>query len=156
MGTYEIRATTTTSAPPEAVWSVLDDFAGWTTWMPAMRDIKIELLSEGDPCPDYQFRVKGKLVHADLTVTTHTPRERRTSFRLSFPPLTGDNRCIVHPVGNGRYRIVRVDHLHLPDMFISFLNATRRAYFEQLAAEFLTALKRTAEERNRHGIAAPH
>lgn len=155
MGTYEIRAATTTSAPPAAVWSVLDDFTGWTTWMPAMRDIQIELLSEGTPRPGYQFRVKGRVVHADLTVTTHTPEERRTSFRLSFPPLTGDNRCIVQPTADGRYRIIRVDHLHLPDLFISFLNATRREYFEQLAVEFLTSLKQTAEERNRHAIAAP-
>jgi uncharacterized protein YndB with AHSA1/START domain len=147
MAIYEIAAVTTIAVPPEYVWAVLDDFSGWPAWMPAMQDIRIELLSSGEPCVGYSFRVRGKVVHADLRVEVYDPLERLTSFRLSFPPITGDNRCSLIPLDDGRYRMERIDHIHLPGKFIDFLNATQRKRFEQLAAEFLTALKHEAERR---------
>jgi hypothetical protein len=147
MPIYEIAAVTTVALPPEYLWSVLDDFSGWPDWMPAMENLRIELLSSGEIQPGYRFRIRGKLVHADLEVTDFGPLERVTSFKLSFPPITGDNSCRLVPLEDGRYRLERTDHIVLPGAFIDFLDATQRKRFEKLAAEFLTALKRTAEQR---------
>lgn len=150
MAVYEIAAVTTIAVPPEYVWTVLDDFASWPDWMPGMDKVTVELLSAGLPQKGYKFRVRGGVVHADLTVTSYEALERVTSFRVSFPPITGDNRCSLIPLGDGRYRMERIDHIHLPGKFIDFLNATQRKRFEKLAAEFLTALKRTAEQKVQH------
>ncbi len=146
MSIYEIAAVTTIAAPPEHVWAVLDDFGNWPIWMPGLHNVRVELLSSGTPGVGYRFRVRGGLVHADLTVTDYTRLERKTSFRLSFPPITGDNRCCMTPLDGGRYRLERVDHIRLPGKFVDFLNATQRKRFEKLAAEFLLALKHTAEQ----------
>jgi hypothetical protein len=150
MSVYEIAAITTVALPPEYLWVVLDDFAGWPDWMPAMENLRVELLSAGAPRPGYKFRIRAKVVHADLEVTSYGPLERVTRFKLSFPPITGDNSCRLVPLADGRYRLERIDHIVLPGAFIDFLNATQRKRFETLAAEFLTALKRTAEQRYEH------
>jgi hypothetical protein len=147
MSVYEIAAVTTVALPPEHIWAVLDDFSGWPAWMPAMENLSIELLSSGAPRPGYQFRIRGNLVHADLEVTDYGPLERVTRFKLSFPPITGDNSCRLIPLDQGRYRLERIDHIVLPGAFIDFLNATQRKRFEKLAAEFLTALTYTAHQR---------
>jgi hypothetical protein len=150
MAVYEIAAATTVGVAPEHIWAVLDDFSGWPHWMPGLHKVDIELLSTGVPRVGYRFRVRGPLVHADLEVTTYSPLQRVTSFRVSFPPITGDNSCTLLPLGEGRYRLERVDHINLPGKFIDFLNATQRKRFEKLAAEFLIALKRAAEQRERN------
>jgi hypothetical protein len=100
--------------------------------------------------------MRGGLVHADLEVTGYTPLERQTTFRLSFPPITGDNRCVLTPLDDGVYLLERIDHINLPSRFISFLDKTQRARFERLAGEFLVALKEAAQapERSRHHAAA--
>jgi hypothetical protein len=121
--------------------------------MPGLQDIQIEHLSAGTPHLGYRFRVRGKLVYADLEVTSYGPLERTTSFRVSFPPITGHNRCLLTPLDDGSYRIERVDSLHLPSKFVSFLDKTQRARFERLAREFLVALKQTAEQRSYDDIA---
>jgi hypothetical protein len=156
MAIYEIAAATRITTPPERLWAVLDDFQGWPTWMPALNNVQIELLSSGAPRVGYCFRVRGGLVHADLEVTHYAPLERRTTFRLSFPPITGDNRCILTPLDDGAYLLERIDHINLPSRFISFLDKTQRARFERLAGEFLVALKdaAAATERSRHHVAA--
>lgn len=151
MAVYEIAAKTRIAATPEDVWAVLDDFGGWPAWMPSMQHVRVELLSIGQPRLGYQFRVRGKLVYADLEVTSYTPLERGTHFRLNFPPLRGDNRCLLTSLEDGGYLMERRDHLYLPSQFISFLNATQRARFEKLAAEFIRALKETAEQRSQNG-----
>lgn len=87
MAVYEIAAKTRIATTPETVWAVLDDFGGWPTWMPSMQGVRVELLTAGPPGVGYQFRLRTKLVHADLQVTGYAPLERATSFRLSFPPL---------------------------------------------------------------------
>lgn len=154
MAIYEIAATTTTAVPAEHIWAVLDDFSGWPIWMPAMQNLGVELLTAGDLRPGYQFRLRGTLVHADLEVISCTPLERTTRFRISFPPITGHNRCLLTPLTPGRYRLERIDHIHLPRQFISFLNATQRSRFEHLAAEFLTELKQAAGRRMEEHLAA--
>jgi hypothetical protein len=156
MAIYEIAAATRITTPPEQVWAVLDDFPGWSTWMPGLQGVQIELLSSGAPCVGYRFRVRGGLVHADLEVTHYAPLERQTDFRLSFPPITGDNRCVLTPLDDGVYLLERIDHIHLPARFINFLNKTQRARFERLATEFLLALKTAAErpERSTRHVAA--
>jgi hypothetical protein len=156
MAIYEIAAATRITTPPERLWAVLDDFQGWPTWMPALNDVQIELLSSGAPRVGYRFRVRGGLVHADLEVTHYAPLERQTTFRLSFPPITGDNRCVLTPLDDGVYLLERIDHINLPSRFISFLDKTQRARFERLASEFLVALKdaAAAAERSRHHAAA--
>ncbi len=147
MAVYEIAASTTLDVSPDDVWAVLDDFGGWPTWMPAMQNLGVELLSAGEPRVGYRFRLRGALVHADLEVTRYEPLARETSFRVSFPPITGSNRCVLVPLEDRSYRIERVDRLHLPAKFIGFLDRTQRARFERLACEFVTALKRAAERR---------
>jgi uncharacterized protein YndB with AHSA1/START domain len=156
MAIYEIAAATRITTPPAQLWAVLDDFQGWPRWMPALNNVQIELLSSGAPRVGYCFRVRGPLVHADLEVTRYTPLERQTTFRLSFPPITGDNRCVLTPQDDGAYLLERIDHINLPSRFISFLDKTQRARFERLAREFLVALKDAAEapERSRHHAAA--
>jgi hypothetical protein len=153
MAVYEIAAATTIAVPPQQIWTVLDDFSGWPAWMPGLHNIQIEHLSAGMPCLGYRFRVRGKLVYADLEVTGYGPLERTTSFRVSFPPITGHNRCLLKPLDDGSYRIERVDSLHLPSKFVSFLDKTQRTRFERLACEFLVALKHTAEESAYNDIA---
>jgi hypothetical protein len=155
MAIYEIAASTTTIAPPACVWAVLDDFRGWPAWMPSMNGLNVDLLTAGAPRAGYQFRIGGRVVHADLEVTACSELERATSFRLSFPPLSGDNLCRIVPLAGERYRLERVDHLHLPKAFIHFLDGTRRQHFEELAREFLLALKRTSEARYRGEYVQP-
>lgn len=150
MGKYEISAITTITAPPEKVWAVLDDFNGWPGWMPSMQNLRVELLSPGLPRPGYRFRLRGKLAYADLEVTTYESLERATHFRLNLPPLSGANRCRLTPLGDGRYRLERLDYLSLPGPVASFLDATQRSRFERLAAEFLHSLKRAVERSIEH------
>jgi len=150
MARYEIHAATIITAPPEVVWSVLDDFGGWPGWMPSMQNVRVELLSPGAPGPGYRFRIRGRIVHADLEVTSFTPQERTTRFRLNLPPLTGANQCRVIPLDDGRYRLERQDHIDMPGPIASFLDATQRERFERLAADFLQALKQTVEARGTH------
>lgn len=144
---YEIHAVTTIDATPDDVWAVLDDFSGWPRWMPAMHNVRVELLSPGSPCLGYRFRVRGKLVYADLEVERYEPLERATRFRLNLPPLSGDNRCLLVPLGGNRYRLERKDVLDLPGPVASFLDATQRKRFEQLAIDFLRSLKSAVEQR---------
>jgi hypothetical protein len=149
MAIYEVSARTSTTAAPEHVWAVLDDFAGWPNWMPGLENVGVELLSAGAPRVGYRFRLRGTitLVHTDLEVVCYTPRERYTTFQVSFPPLRGDNRCLMTPLDDTRWQIERIDHLHLPRQFVWFLDKTQRARFERLSREFVIALKRTAEQR---------
>lgn len=152
MAIYEISASTTIAAEPEHVWAVLDDFSGWPAWMPSMKNLRVDLLTPGQPAPGFRFRLRGVLAYADLEVTGYTLLERATSFRLNFPPLTGANRCLLTPLGDGRYQIDRVDQLHLPGPLVSFLDATQRDRFTQLANEFLSALKQAVEQKVGHDV----
>jgi hypothetical protein len=144
MASYTIHATTITTAPPERVFAVLDDFGHWPAWMPSLERIKVELPA-GPPGPGYRFRLQGLIVHADMEVVDYTPLTRATSFRISFPPITGVNRCSVVPLDDGRYRIERSDSLDLYNLVAGLLDATQRQRFERLAGEFLTALRREVE-----------
>jgi hypothetical protein len=144
MASYTIRATTITTAPPERVFAVLDDFQRWPAWMPSLERVKVELPG-GPPGPGYRFRLQGLIVHADMEVLDYTAEARTTSFRISFPPLTGRNRCLVVPLDDGRYRIERVDSIDLYALVAGLLDATQRQRFERLAGEFLDALKREVE-----------
>ncbi len=143
--TYEITATSTISATPPQVWAVLDDFAGWRNWMPAMEQMQIELLSAGAPRKGYRFRLRGGIVHAELEVTGYSELERVTDFAVHIPllpPIRGQNTCRLYPLGNGTYRIERVDRIYLNNgLLIKFLDATQRKRFEQLAVDFVRALK---------------
>ncbi|NJP07263.1 MAG: hypothetical protein HC837_17410 [Chloroflexaceae bacterium] len=150
MGIYEIKATTTVAATPEQVWAVLDDFGNWPAWMPSMQGLRIDLLSSGEPRMGYRFRLRGKVTAAELEVTGFDRYERSTRFRLNLPPLSGENHCRLIPLEDGHYRIERFDRLKLPGPVIKFLDATQRARFEKLAAEFVLTLKRTTEERANH------
>ncbi len=147
MGRYEIIAKTTITAEPAQVWAVLDDFSGWPAWMPSMTNLRVDLLTPGLPRPGYRFRLRGRLAYADLEVMTYADLERATRFRLNLPPLHGDNRCLMIPLGNGHYQLERKDSLNLPGPVVAFLDATQRKRFEQLAGEFLMSLKRTVEKR---------
>lgn len=143
---YEISAATTTTAPPERIFAVLDNFGGWPAWMPAFQHIRVELPEAGRPRLGYRFRLRSGVIRTDMEVIDFTPHSRATSFRISFPPLSGVNRCMVVPLGDGRYRIERVDSLDLPDFVVGFIDGPRRERFAQLAAEFLRALKDAVEE----------
>ncbi len=155
MSIYEINASTTTSVTPEYIWAVLDDFSGWPTWMPSMQNLHIEHLSEGPPTVGYRFRLCGRLARAELEVTGYGPLERSTRFKLNLPPLTGENHCLLKPLDNGRYRIIRSDRISLPGAVVSFLDKTQRERFERLAAEFLLALKHASEEKAANGSQPP-
>lgn len=145
MVNYEISASTITTAPPERIFAVLDDFSGWPTWMPAFERVRVELPAPGPPGPGYRFRLRGGVVHADMEVVDFGPLSRATTFQISFPPFTGVNRCQVVPLADGRFRINRVDSLQLPAMVAGLLDATQRERFAGLAGDFLRALKRTVE-----------
>lgn len=149
MVSYEISATAVTTAPPERVFAVLDDFGHWPAWMPALDQVKVELPPDQKPGVGYRFRLRGLLVHGDMEVVDYTPTSRATSFRISFPPFTGVNRCRVSPLADGRFCIERVDSLDLPDLVASLIDATQRRRFERLAGEFLAALKAEVEGQPR-------
>lgn len=145
MKSYKIMAVAVTKVPPEKIFAVLDDFSRWPSWMPAFDQVKVDLPLNRQPAPDYQFRLRGKVVYADMRVIDFTPLSRATSFRINIPPLTGVNRCTIRPLNNGRYRIERVDSIDLPGVVVGVLDNTQRTRFSQLAQEFLSALLRTAE-----------
>jgi hypothetical protein len=147
MAQYRIEASTVTCAPPEAIWAVLDDFRGWSNWMPAMEHVQIDVPPGQQPGPGSRIKLRGALVSAELQIMEYSALRRATSFRISFPPFTGTNSCEVTPLGDGRYRIDRVDALDMPDALVGFLQATQRDRFERLAAEFLTSLTRAVEAR---------
>lgn len=146
MISYEITAWTITTAQPEQVLAVLDDFDRWPEWMPSFSSIKVETPTNLRPALGYRFRLRAGLVHTDMQVVDFTPLSRATSFRISFPPLSGVNRCRLVPLTDGRCRIERLDSLDLPDIVAHLIDATQRSRFEKLAGEFLDALKRTVEE----------
>lgn len=145
MVSYEISASLITTAPPERIFAVLDDFGQWPAWMPSFDNVKVELPEGRAPGLGYRFRLRGLIVHGDMEVVDYTPLTRATTFRISFPPFTGVNRCRVVPLEDGRYRIERVDSLDLPDFVASLIDATQRGRFARLAGEFLDALKREVE-----------
>lgn len=141
MAVYEVTATTTISATPEEVWHVLDDIHHWSHWMPSTKNLHIEPVSHGRPRKGYRFRLRGKVALAELEVTGFGPLERTTAFQLNVPPIKGTNRCLMTPLKNGTYQLKRIDQLVLPGPIVKFLDATQRARFQKLAAEFLVALK---------------
>ncbi|WP_322821059.1 SRPBCC family protein [Chloroflexus sp.] len=143
---YEIAATTVTTAPPERVLAVLDDFGNWPRWMPSLERVRIELPPNEHPRQGYRFKLHGLLVHADMEVIDYTPLSRATRFRISFPPFQGVNRCRLIPLEDGRYRIERLDQLELPDLVAHLIDSTQRKRFEKLAMEFLQALRREVEQ----------
>jgi uncharacterized protein YndB with AHSA1/START domain len=145
MISYEITATSITIASPERVFAVLDDFRHWPAWMPSMENIKVELPEGRQPGLGYRFRLRGLITHGDMEVVDFTPMSRATTFRISFPPFTGVNRCRLVPLPDGRHRIERIDTLDLPDLIAHLIDATQRRRFERLAGEFLDALKREVE-----------
>jgi hypothetical protein len=148
MITYEISAAAVTVAPPERVFAVLDDFGRWPRWMPAFDRISVELPEESRPQLGYRFRLRSGLLHTDMEVVEFSPLARATSFRISFPPLSGVNRCRIVPLDDGRFRIERVDSLDLPEFVVGLIGPAQRERFGKLAGEFLLALKRTAEAKD--------
>jgi hypothetical protein len=151
MISYQITATATTKASPERIFAVLDDFGRWPTWMPAFRYIKVELPSNSQPSLGYRFRLRSGPVHTDMEVVDFSLLSRATKFRISFPPFTGINRCLVRPLDDGSYLIERVDSLDLPGFVAGLISAAQRARFDRLAQEFLAALKAVAETEGSGG-----
>lgn len=145
MVSYEIAASTVTTATPERVFEVLDDFAGWPRWMPAFESIKVELPPATALGPGYRFKLRSGVVQTEMEVVEYSRHARSTRFRISFPPVTGMNRCRVQPLDDGRFRIERVDSLDLPKFVAELLDATQRERFARLAGEFVLALKHTVE-----------
>lgn len=145
MASYEIAASAVTTAGPERVFAVLDDFGRWPEWMPAFTHISVELPAGAELGPGYRFRLRSGAVHTDMEVVEFSELARATAFRISFPPVTGVNRCRVVPLDDGRFRIERVDTLDLPKFVASLLDATQRDRFARLAGEFLLALRRAVE-----------
>lgn len=145
MISYEISASAETHAPPERIFAVLDDFGRWPFWMPSFEHIRVELPQDATPALGYRFRLRSGVVHTEMEVIDFTPLTRATAFKISFPPLSGVNRCRVVPLSSGRSRLERVDVLHLPDLVAHLIDSTQRQRFERLAGEFLRALKRTVE-----------
>jgi len=145
MKNYKITAVAITSVAPERVFAVLDDFGRWPNWMPDLERVKVDLPSDPRPSLNYRFRLRGRVVYADMQVIEFTPLSRATSFRINVPPLTGVNRCLIRPLGHSRYRVDRIDTLDLPGVVADVLDSTQRARFSRLAQEFLTVLLRTAE-----------
>jgi|GEM_PF-784569 len=145
MVSFEISVSAITTAPPERIFAVLDDFSGWPGWMPSFERVRVELPAEGAPGPGYRFRLRAPIVHAEMEVVDFTPLSRATAFRISFPPLTGVNRCLVVPLDDGRFRIERVDSLDLPEFVVGLIGPRQRQRFIHLAGEFLSALKQQVE-----------
>lgn len=145
MVSYEISATAITTASPERVFSILDDFSRWPAWMPSLQNVRVELPAGTRPGPGFRFRLRGRLVYGDLEVIDYTRMTRATSYRISFPPFTGVNRCRLVPLGDGRHRIERTDSIDLPAFVAGMLGPPQRKRFEHLACEFLYALKREVE-----------
>jgi hypothetical protein len=83
-----------------------------------------------------------------MEVVDFGPLSRATKFRISFPPFTGMNRCLVRPLANGRYRIERVDSLDLPEFLAGLISTAQRAKFDRLAQDFLVALTAAAESED--------
>jgi hypothetical protein len=142
---YEISAAAVTTATPERIFAVLDDFDRWPDWMPAFKQLKVELPPDSALGPGYRFHLRSGLVRTEMEVLDYGPLTRTTSFRVSFPPLSGTNSCRIVPLVDGRYRIERVDSLALPELLVNLIDATQRERFARLAGEFLQSLKRTVE-----------
>lgn len=142
---YEIRAATLTTASPERIFAVLDDFGRWPHWMPSFERVRVELPVGDQPRRGYRFRLQATVIHADMEVIDFTPLSRATSFRISFPPFTGVNRCQIVPVAPGQWRIERADALDLPDLVVGLIGPAQRQRFARLADEFLVALKHEVE-----------
>lgn len=145
MVSYEISATAITTASPARVFSVLDDFSRWPAWMPSLQNVRVELPEGARPGPGLRFRLRGRVVYGDLEVIDYTMLTRATSYRISFPPFTGVNRCRLVPLGDGRLRIERTDSIDLPAFVAGLLGPPQRRRFELLARDFLLALKREVE-----------
>lgn len=145
MISYQISATTITTASPEQVFAVLDDFGHWPDWMPSFENIQVELPAEGSPQLGYRFELRSGLIRTHMQVIEHTPLSRGTQFRISFPPLTGTNCFRMAPLEDGRYRLERVDSLDLPEFVVNLIDSARRERFTLLAADFLRALKTVVE-----------
>lgn len=150
MAIYEIAATTILDVSPENVWAVLDDVQGWRTWMPSTKNLHIDVLTPGPPRHGYQFQLRGKVARATMEVVGFDRLERTTRFQLNVPPLHGTNRCVLIPLGDGRYQLKRIDQLILPGPVIKFLDSTQRKRFENLAAEFLRTFKQAIITRANH------
>lgn len=118
--------------------------------MPSTKHVQIDILTPGPPRLGYRFRLGGKVAYAIMEVTTFAPLERTTTFHLNVPPLKGTNSCLLLPLGNGRYRLKRVDRLVMPGPVMRVLDSTQRTRFEQLAAEFLRTFKHAIERRLHH------
>lgn len=151
---YEIAACTMLEASPEYIWEVLDDIAGWKEWMPATKNLHIDLLTPGPAREGYRFRLRGGVVHATMEVTGYTPLERTIKFHLNLPPVNGTTRCLLTPLDDERCHMERIDQLELPGPMVKFLDATQRKRFETLAADFLKSLKQTVVQKARYAEAA--
>ena len=88
------------AAEPNAVWDVLTDFEGWTTWNPDVKSMSID----GDVAPGTQFKWKSGPASIASTIQ-HVERPRLIAwtgktFGLSaihvYRLHTGDGGTVIH------------------------------------------------------------
>jgi hypothetical protein len=147
---YEINASTIIAASPEDVWRVLDDIPGWKSWMPETQNLRIDMLTPGPPRLGYRFRIRGKVVYANMEVTRFNRLERQIQFRLNLPPVGGTIRCLIIPHSKGICQLRREDRMFLPGPLIKFLDKTQRERFERIAHDFMHTIKDAIQQRAEH------
>jgi hypothetical protein len=104
----ELRTEIEIAASPEAVWSILTDFAAFPEWNPFIRE------ASGEQKVGGKLRIRvvpsgGNGMVFKPTVLAHEPnRELRWVGRLPIPGLfEGEHGFILEPIGNGRTRLTQ-------------------------------------------------
>lgn len=91
MGTIPIAGTWRTTAPPDAVWTVVSDLSTWPGWWPAIREVDVlEGTAEAPQAARLTFDTPRPLppLKVELEVVEHRP-PRRLAIRSRGGQLTG-------------------------------------------------------------------
>jgi hypothetical protein len=142
----ELRTEINIAASPEAVWSVLTDFAAFPQWNPFITE------ASGEQKVGGKLRIRvattsGKgMVFKPTVLACETNRELRWLGRLGIPGLfDGEHGFTLEPIGDGRTRLTQREvftGLLVPLLARSLEDGTKKG-FEAMNL----ALKERAEKK---------
>jgi hypothetical protein len=104
----ELRTEIDIAASPEAVWSILTDFAAFPQWNPFIKEASGEQ-KVGGKLRIRVARTGGKgMVFKPTVLACETNRELRWLGRLRIPGLfAGEHGFTLEPIGDGRTRFTQ-------------------------------------------------